>query len=109
MRLDCVLLASGGDHELYLFRYGLTGWHVGFSAPLKTEPQHTNHILFLTQSVDPGQGLHEGMALSVLPYGLMRTTTYTVASLRKVYWVVHFMAADQFIWLQIKSSGNSVE
>ena len=48
------------------------------------------------------------MALSVLPYGLMRTTTYTVASLRKVYWVVHFMAADQFIWLQIKSSGNPV-
>jgi hypothetical protein len=46
------------------------------------------------------------MALSVLPYGLMRTTTYTVASLQKVYWVVHFMAADQFIWLQIKSSGS---
>jgi len=45
-------------------------------------------------------------ALSVLPYGLMRFTTYTMASLRKVYWVGYFMAADQFIWLQIKSSGS---
>jgi hypothetical protein len=36
--------------------------------------------------------------LSVLPYGLTRLATYTVASLRKVYWVVYLMAADLPVW-----------
>jgi hypothetical protein len=76
----------GGEHGLYLFCYELTRWHVGSVAPLKTESQHSNHMLFLTQSVDPGHRWKE-WALSVLPYGLMRFTTYTMASLRKVYWV----------------------
>lgn len=37
-------------------------WHVDVFAPPETEPQHTNRMLSLTQSVDPGQAHGERVA-----------------------------------------------
>lgn len=69
---------------------------------------HEPHTVFDSVGGPWSWPMAKEWALSLLPYGLRRLTTYTMASLRKVYWIVYLMAADQSVWQAMAASRISL-